>query len=108
MRRWMLVGVLGFVVACEGHYTTMPLPPGVEISPASARVAVGDTVHLIAWLTGDFPPGHPAGVTWTSSDPAVATVDTGVVRGIAPGTAYIGVRPLADTTLRAVATVTVH
>lgn len=61
---------------------------GVTVSPASVSVRVGATTTLtktIAPSTAD-----EKGGTWTSSNPAIATVDAnGVVKGVAAGTAKI-------------------
>ena len=66
------------------------------IEPATASVAPGGTVSLRAM--GEFNEGRPADVTeqvsWTSADPAVASVSNGegtrgVVTGVAPGTTTI-------------------
>ena len=63
----------------------------VGITPTTHTLATGDTVRLIATATDDN--GHvvvDAAFTWTSSDTAVASVDSlGLVRGLAEGTATI-------------------
>lgn len=56
----------------------------VQISGAEDRslaIAVGEDAALSATLKN----GAGAGVTWTSSDPAVATCENGVVRGVSKG-----------------------
>lgn len=59
----------------------------VAITPEAPTVAVGATVALTATLT---PSGSVDPVKWSSDDEAIATVsDTGVVTGVAPGTAVI-------------------
>ena len=61
------------------------------VTPPAASVGVGDAVRLTAIPQDDgrAPPRAPA-VTWTSSDTSVATVDaTGLVTGVAPGSAVI-------------------
>lgn len=78
---------------------------GVTLSPASATVAVGKSVTL----SPNVLPSNASNkqVTWTSSDPSVATVSAnGVVKGIKPGTATITVRT-ADGGYTAAAAVTV-
>jgi len=68
-------------------------PPvaSVSVSPASASVAVGQTVQLTA--TPKDAGGNPLSgrvVTWASSNTAVATVNaSGLVSGVAAGTATI-------------------
>ena len=63
----------------------------VEIAPQTHTLAAGDTVRLAATAADEN--GHPvAGVVfrWTSSDTAVASVDSlGVVLAVAEGTATI-------------------
>lgn len=60
------------------------IEPDVVLNRASANVKTGKTTRLRATTT-------PAGetVTWTSSDDTVATVEDGVVTGVAEGTATI-------------------
>lgn len=63
----------------------------VIVSPASATIEVGETIQLTATVTdsrGDTLTNRS--VTWSSSDVAVATVNsTGLVEGVAQGTATI-------------------
>ena len=59
----------------------------VVITPSKPTVAVAATVALTATLT---PSGSIDPVKWSSDDEAIATVsDTGVVTGVAAGTAVI-------------------
>lgn len=59
----------------------------VVITPEAPTVAIGATVALTATLT---PSGSVDPVKWSSDDEAIATVsDTGVVTGVAAGTAVI-------------------
>ncbi len=58
------------------------------MSPASASVRVGATTTLTKTITPST--ADEKGGTWTSSNPAIATVDAnGVVKGVATGTAKI-------------------
>ncbi|HEX6368066.1 MAG TPA: Ig-like domain-containing protein [Longimicrobium sp.] len=60
------------------------------MSPIAPAVAVGDTQRVVATLR--TPTGGATGgaVSWSTSDPAVATVDAnGLVTGVAAGTATI-------------------
>ena len=63
----------------------------VEVTPSTHTLATGDTVRLVATPTDAN--GHvvaDAAFGWTSSDTAVASVDSlGLVRGLAEGTATI-------------------
>ena len=62
-------------------------PGSVKLSPSALELAVQETGSL----KPVFPKDTSAGVTYKSSDPAVASVDpgTGAVTGVAPGTAKI-------------------
>lgn len=59
----------------------------VEITAESTEVEVGKTITLTAKVSPDDATDKT--VTWTSSDPAKATVDGGVVTGVAEGTVTI-------------------
>ena len=60
---------------------------GVTVTPGTATVAAGSTTALTAALT---PSGATGNITWTTSNSAVATVNSsGVVTGVAAGTATI-------------------
>ena len=77
----------GVISTCT--VTVTPIyPTGVKLSKSALSVKMGKTVSLRATVAPrktDFKT-----VTWTSSNPAVATVDArGRVRGMAPGTAII-------------------
>lgn len=63
----------------------------LTVSPEQVRVTVGGTADLTATVT---PANATArALTWTSADPAVATVDAdGVVTGLAQGTTTVTVR----------------
>ena len=67
--------------------------PSVSVVPSNTSVVVGNTVSLSA-ITA------PAGetVTWTSSDTDKATVDNGVVTGVASGSATITAKITVDGT----------
>lgn len=68
-----------------------PVPHWVSVSPATAQVSVRSTVALFASVTDAN--GHVVSnvpVTWTSANPALATVDTsGDITGVAPGSVNI-------------------
>jgi uncharacterized protein YjdB len=74
----------------SGVATVFVVPPGVasvRVSPTSAAITVGGTVHLQAEpldASGNALTGRS--VTWSSSNEAVATVDnSGVVTGVSTG-----------------------
>jgi hypothetical protein len=74
--------------------TAAPAPRWVSVNPGSATVQVRQTLALFAMVTDagshlvtDVP------VTWTSANPAIATIDTtGAVTGVAAGAVNIVVR----------------
>ena len=64
---------------------------GVTVAPAALTLEVGQTGALTATVAPATATNKA--VTWTSSTPAIATVDaSGTVKGIAPGTATITVK----------------
>ena len=64
---------------------------GVTVAPAALTLEVGQTGALTATVTPTTATNKA--VTWTSSAPAIATVDaSGTVKGIATGTATITVK----------------
>ena len=77
---------------------------GIALSQAELTVAIGAT----ATLTAEVTPADATqkGVTWASSDPAVATVADGVVTGVKEGTVTVGAKTIDGDKL-ATCTVTV-
>ncbi|MFQ5746345.1 MAG: Ig-like domain-containing protein [Gemmatimonadota bacterium] len=62
----------------------------VVVWPDSVELPTGRTVALSATLLGSAGDTLDAGVSWSSSDPAVAIVDdSGVVRALAPGSVTV-------------------
>lgn len=105
------------IIQVELSYTGRRVPPTitrlpapitiatVTVTPATASVAVGETVDLEAVVT---PVGASQLVTWTSSDETKASVSaTGLVTGIAAGTATITATSAADGTKTDTAEITV-
>ena len=82
---------------------TIPVT-GVSLNKSETTLTVGGTETLTVTITPDTATNKT--VTWTSSNPNVATVDNGVVRAVAPGTATITVTT-ADGNYTAVCTVSV-
>jgi hypothetical protein len=83
----LMIPILG---ACDSG--TEPAEVGnVTLAPVHTELEVGNTVQLVATVVnknGSVLSGHP--VTWTTSQPAVASVTSGgIVRAEAPGTATI-------------------
>ena len=73
--------------------TVEPAAPEFEVSPAVATVDRGGSLALSArFMNADGQEDTDASghyVTWTTSDPSVATVDNGVVHAVGSGTARI-------------------
>ena len=76
----------------EINVVSQPTPPatvieGIQLNTNALSVNAGATAQLQATL---LPAGVSGTITWTSSDNAVATVtNTGLVKGVKPGTAKI-------------------
>ena len=80
-------------------------PTAVDISPKTNNLEVGATRNLSAAVTPDT---AKQTVTWTSSDPQVATVDSnGKVTAVAAGTATITATSTEKTSIKGTATVNV-
>lgn len=62
-------------------------PTGISFEETTYSIAVGQTKVISAIVTPENATGYS--ITWTSSDPAVATVDGGAVTGYSEGDAFI-------------------
>ena len=79
----------------------------VAISPAALNIDAGNSANLVPAVTVSG--GASQAVTWTSSNPAVATVNaSGTVTGVAPGNAFITATSSADATKKGTCNVTVR
>jgi uncharacterized protein YjdB len=79
---------------------------GVAITPATVSIATGVTQQLVASVVLD--PGSAQTVTWASSAPSVATVNaSGVVTGVALGSATITATSTFDPTFKGSTTINV-
>ncbi|MXX68135.1 MAG: hypothetical protein F4Y74_04160 [Gemmatimonadales bacterium] len=102
--RYAAPGLLGLaILSCGGGDTSGP-PPGpppppptataparITLEPEEVAVVAGDTIRVRARVLNDrAQPISDAVVTWTISDPAVATIDaTGLVTGLKEGSASL-------------------
>ena len=78
---------------------------GVALNETAVEVKPGDKLQLSASV---LPEGSPQGVTWSSSNSEVASVDeAGLVTAIAEGTAVVTATSSADSSKSASCTVTV-
>ena len=107
MRRFWTLTLIATVAGCNSDSSTGPDRPvtGVAVTPATSSVTVGQTVTLVAKVTGGF--SNPR-ITWESSNLNIATVtDSGVVTTKAVGSVTIsatsgGVAGTATITITAV------
>ena len=76
------------VTATSGTINVIVPITGVTLDKTTGILNVGESETLVATVTPDNTTEDKT-VTWTSSDPAVATVANGVVNAVAPGTATI-------------------
>ena len=89
------------VSACD---STGPLPPAVFVMPATLTIEDGQSAKLAASLRNP----KTRTVRWSSTRPAVATVDNaGTVTGVTNGSATIIVKMVDDSTVSASVPVTV-
>ena len=96
----------GKSATCTVTVTAATVPvTGVTLNKTSTSLYVGDTETLTATVAPDNATDKT--VTWTSSNPSVATVENGVVTAVAPGTATITVTT-ADGSFTATCAVTVR
>ncbi len=101
-------------VACGGGYGSTPTNPSggvqaitVSVTPKTALMAIGDRITLVATVSGG-PTGSPRTVTWSSSDPAKATVNaSGDVQALAKGNVVVLATSKADAEKSAGATITI-
>lgn len=79
---------------------------GVALSETAVEIKPGDKLQLTASV---LPEGSPQGMTWSSSNAEVASVDktTGLVTAIAEGTAVVTATSSADSSKSASCTITV-
>ena len=81
------------------------LPAKIELAPATPTVEVGTTTTITATVTPDN--AADKSVTWTSSDPSVASVSGGTVTGVKTGKVTITATANADINVKATVEVTV-
>jgi uncharacterized protein YjdB len=95
--------VVGLLLACsdttappEGPAVTRPpqnppLPSGAfQVSPSTATLQAGQTFRFTTTYSGNQAlSSHPGDVAWYSSDETVATVSSGIVRGVSGGQSRI-------------------
>lgn len=94
------------LVACGGGAGAPTSVSGVSVTLDSTEIAVGEQVSASATVQGTGSPSQ--GVTWSTSESAIATVDaSGLVSGAGTGTADVIATSQADGTVSGKATITV-
>lgn len=84
----------------------VPIVRNLSLSPTTATLNIGQTRSFVA--RADVDQGANGALTWTSDNPAVASVNQqGLATAVGLGTTTIRVRSVADTTREVTATVTV-
>ena len=83
-----LAAIAALAAGCLGAQTVL-----VTVQAGSSKVLVNGTAQVSAAITAiDGTPLDPGSLTWTSSDAKIAIVSgTGMVTGLTPGDAQIGV-----------------
>ena len=105
------VALLACVTACSGANATSPSKTctmqSPTVQPSTATVRSGDTIQLTVTVQAGCAP-TPVW-RWTSSAPAIASVDStsGLVTGVSTGTASISVTDNLDQSLTGGSTITV-
>jgi len=103
MSRIVLVLASLLFVACTNP---PPLPPAIAVSLTPSTpfsIDLGGSLQVVARVTNT----SDTAVTWSSSNPAVASVTNGLVEGLSTGTATISARSVADPSKVASVSVTV-
>jgi uncharacterized protein YjdB len=80
----MITGLLS-AIGCDRAIVTTPMGPTFVVAPHVLELRVGETKPLQVYRAG-----IPGTGVWSSSDPAIARVDSaGAVTGIAPGSTKV-------------------
>jgi hypothetical protein len=100
--RVVMVIAASTVAGCTGDLVQPGNDPEVVVTPTETSVGIGQTRALVAIVSN----AQSANVVWRSDAPGIATVSaTGVVTGVAVGTANITALSVQDTTRRATSVV---
>lgn len=83
--KFFAIAVAALTFAACNTQTTTGEVESVSLDKTSVQLEVGGTATLVATVT----PTGAGEVSWNSSNPAVASVDNGVVTGVAEGNAII-------------------
>ena len=91
--------VNGVSQSCTVIVTGISYMPVLTLSHEKVGVFVGGTVSASGYVTFNFEMLEDVQLTWSSSNASVATVENGVIRGVAEGNATIIVRAEYNQTL---------
>ena len=101
--RGLALGLLAALVAACGAPSPVTPDPSLTVTPNTIELGVGETETLQASLDGS----PTTAVAWQSANAGVASVDTGVVTGVAAGETVVTATSTADPSVQAEASVTV-
>lgn len=106
MPRILWLGLLALVLTACPNQPPAPPPSNISVSlnpSGDFALDIGQQRQIVATVTNTT----NTAVTWSSSNPAVASVDNGLVEGQSAGTATITARSVADSSKSASVRVTV-
>ncbi|MCX8088418.1 MAG: S8 family serine peptidase [Meiothermus ruber] len=106
MPRILWLGLLALVLTACPNQPPAPPPSNISVSlnpSGDFALDIGQQRQIVATVTNTT----NTAVTWSSSNPAVASVDNGLVEGQSAGTATITARSVADSSKSASVSVTV-
>jgi len=89
MRRFATLTTLALLAGCNTAGSTLPDRPvtGVAVSPTTASLVIGQSVQLLATVTGGF---ESTLVTWVSSGSAAVSISqAGLATAVGVGTATV-------------------
>src|SRR6266567_3488187 len=87
LRNVLLLAGLGALAGCDLRALLQGIVVTVSVEPAASNIGVGQTVQLTATpRDANGSPVSGRGVTWTTNNPAIASVDgNGLVTGATAG-----------------------
>src|SRR5215469_8424830 len=86
----IILGCVALLTACSGGSAAVATLQSIAVSPQGGTVAAGLTQQFAAIGTFSDGSSRPTGVTWSSSDTTVATIDSnGLAKTLKQGTINI-------------------
>lgn len=83
----VMAAALGIIGCKKNDKEEVIVPTSIEITPASAEIKIGETANFTAKVLPEN--AKYDGIIWSSVNPAVASVENGVVTALAEGTTTI-------------------